>query len=72
MIIIVIAAYILLIMYEFIPLYRQKLYKEFIVNAVLCLLSFTAAALISLDIKIPSPAKPIENAIFWIIGRQIE
>lgn len=69
MIILVIAAYSLLIIYEFVPLFKQKLYKEFLVNAFLCLLSLSAAVLITLDIEVPSPSKPIEAVIINIFGR---
>lgn len=63
MFILVILVYTLLAVYEFIPLYKQKLWRDFWVNAVLGVFSFTMAFLLSLNIKIPSPAKPIQEMI---------
>jgi hypothetical protein len=68
MIILVIISYVLLAVYEFIPLYKQKLWKDFWTNAALWTLSFSIAAMISLGIDIPSPAKPIKKVIESIIG----
>lgn len=67
--ILVIAVYALLIIYEFIPLYKQKFWNDFWVNAVLCFFSFIFAILISLNIKIPSPEKPIREFITSIFGK---
>jgi len=69
MFVIVIAGYILLGIYEFVPLYKEKRWKEFYVNMVLTFISFSLALLISIDVKIPSPVKPIEAIIKTIFGR---
>ncbi len=69
MFLLVIAAYALLIIYEFIPLYKQKLWHDFTVNAALGLFSFTTALLLSFSVKIPSPAVPIKDFIFSILGK---
>lgn len=69
MIVLVIAGYAFLIIYEFVPLYKQKLWKVFLVNCVLCAMSITVAIFMSLAIKIPSPAKPIGDFITSIFGR---
>jgi hypothetical protein len=69
MFLLVIAAYTILVIYEFIPLYKQKLWKDFLVNTVLGVLSFTTAMLLSFKVKIPSPAVPIKDFIISILGR---
>ena len=69
MFILVILAYALLVVYEFIPLYKQKLWRDFGVNAALSLFSFAIALLLSFDVKIPSPAQPIRELITSIFGK---
>ena len=69
MIILVITAYALLAFYEFIPLYRQKLWPDLWVNAVIGISSFIIAVLFCFDVKIPSPVKPIREFIILIIGK---
>lgn len=69
MFLLVIAVYTLLVIYEFIPLYKQKLWRDLTVNAVLSLLSFTAAMLLSFKVAIPSPAVPIKELITSIFGK---
>ncbi|MHB8065981.1 MAG: hypothetical protein ACYDG2_25745 [Ruminiclostridium sp.] len=69
MCILVVLAYALLVIYEFIPLYKQKLWHDFWTNAVLGVFSFTVAILLCLDVKIPSPAKPIQELITSIFGK---
>lgn len=69
MILLVVIIYLVLAIYEFIPLYKQKLWKDFWINAVLFTLSFTMIILISLDVKIPSPEKPIREFITSIFGK---
>jgi hypothetical protein len=69
MFILVIIAYALLALFEFIPLYKQKLWRDFWVNAALGLFSFAIALLLSFDVKIPSPAGPIREFITSIFGK---
>lgn len=69
MIVLAILGYSLLVAYEFIPLYKQKLWLDFWVNAILGAFSFTIAILLSLSVKIPSPAKPIQALIISIFGK---
>ena len=59
MVIITVLGYILLGIYEFVPLYKEGKWAEFKVNLGLGIVSFTVAVLLSLDVKIPSPGKPI-------------
>jgi len=72
MIVLVVIIYLLLVFYEFVPLYKQnkqKLWPEFWVNVVLGTISFTMAILISLNKRIPSPEKPIREFITSIFGK---
>ncbi|NLK86936.1 MAG: hypothetical protein GX279_05540 [Clostridiaceae bacterium] len=68
MILLVIFSYALLAVYEFVPLYKQKLWKDFWSNTVLWALSFTSAILLCFDIKIPSPSPFIKSVIDSIMG----
>ena len=69
MLALVIIAYVLLAVIDLVPLYRQKLWRDFWVNAVIGVFSLTIAALISMDVKIPSPVRPIRDFITTIFGR---
>jgi hypothetical protein len=69
MFVLAIMAYTLLVFYEFIPLYKQKLWRDFWVNTVLGVFSFTIAILLCLEVKIPSPVKPIRDLITSIFGK---
>ena len=64
-----IIGYALLAIYEFIPLYKQELWRDFWVNTVIGIISFTIAILLCLDVKIPSPEKPIREFIILIFGK---
>lgn len=66
---ITVMGYAFLAVYEFIPLYKQKLWRDFWVNAGLGIFSFTIATLLCLDVKLPSPVKPIQNFITTIFGK---
>ena len=61
--------YSFLAIYEFIPLYKQKLWHDFLLNVILGFFSFTIAILLCLNIKIPSPVKPIRDFIISIFGK---
>jgi hypothetical protein len=63
MILLVIVSYALLAVYEFIPLFKQKLWRDFWTNTVLWTLSFSVAVLLSLGVEIPSPAPHIKRAV---------
>jgi len=67
--VLVLIAYTILVIFEFIPLYKQKLWRDFWVNIVLLIFSFSIAMLLSFGVKIPSPANPIKDAITSIIGK---
>lgn len=69
MLALVIIGYALLVVFEFIPLYKQKLWRDFWANTVIGIFSFTIAVLLSLDVKIPSPIKLIQEFITTIFGK---
>lgn len=69
MIVLAVIGYSLLVIFEFIPLFKKKLWVDFWVNAVLGALSFTIVLLLSLGIKLPSPEKPIRELITSIFGK---
>lgn len=71
MIILAVIGYVLLAIYEFIPLYKQKLWNDFWVNAIIGFFSFMVAVLLCLDVKIPSPVRPIRELITSIFGKQV-
>jgi hypothetical protein len=61
--------YSFLAIYEFRPLYKQKLWHEFWVNGVLWFFSLTIALLLCFNVEIPSPEKPIREFITSIFGK---
>jgi len=63
------AAYALLGIYEFVPLYKQKQWKDFFVNMVLGILSLCIGLLLSLDVEITSPIHPIKNFVKSLYGK---
>jgi hypothetical protein len=69
MFILVIIGYSFLAIYEFIPLYKQKFWNDFWVNAILAVLSLTFAMLLSFNLELPSPEKPIREFITSIFGK---
>jgi hypothetical protein len=69
MFILAIIGYAFLAIYEFIPLYKQKLWRDFWANAVLGIFSFTIVMLLCLNVEIPSPEKPIRQLITSIFGK---
>jgi hypothetical protein len=68
MIFIIILLYSALGIFEFVPLYKEKLWYELVINTVLFSLSFIIAVLLVFGIKPPSPAVPIERFIISIFG----
>lgn len=69
MLVLAIIGYAFLAIYEYVPLYKQKLWPDFWVNSVLGIFSFTIAILLCLDVKFPSPEKPIRDLITLIFGK---
>ncbi len=69
MVVLVVTCYLLLAVFEFVPLYKQQLWLDFWVNSALWTFSFIIAVLISLNINIPSPASPIRDVVTPLFGR---
>lgn len=69
MIILVIIIYAILAYIQLIPLYKNKLWRDFWVNSSIVALSFAVAALLSLGLKLPSPSEPIKNFITAFFGK---
>jgi len=69
MLVLAMIGYALLEIFDCITLYKQKLWRDFWANTVIGIFSFTIAILLCLDIKIPSPVKPINELIISIFGK---
>ncbi|WP_024832526.1 hypothetical protein [Ruminiclostridium josui] len=69
MIVFIIAGYTFLIIFNCFPLYKKKLWPDYLINGILGALSLTLAVLLSLNVKIPTPLRPIEHLITLILGR---
>lgn len=69
MILLVILGYSVLVIFDFVPLYKEEKWIDFWVNAVLCSISFALAAMLSLGIDIPSPETPIRQIITALFGK---
>jgi len=68
-IVLVVFFYSLLVLFEYIPLYKQKIIRDFKVNVIFGIISVTIAVLLSLGIKIPSPAKPLKDLVELLLGK---
>lgn len=68
MFVLVLAAYALLGIYEFVPLYKQKQWKDFFVNLALGIVSLCIGLLLSLDVDFISPILPIKNLLKTLWG----
>ncbi|MCT4605161.1 MAG: hypothetical protein N4A64_03505 [Marinisporobacter sp.] len=69
MFILVIIVYIIIGILEIVPLIKRNQKKELVLYTVLFTTAFIMSLLISLDVKIPSPAKPIEKIVKAVIGK---
>lgn len=69
MVIIVIVIYSIILFVEVPSLFQQEKKKELILYFTLITFSFILNLLLSLDIKIPSPAEPIKKIVFMILGK---
>lgn len=66
----IIIAYVIVGIWEIRPMYKSKEYKEIAVYMVLYSAAFVISVLLSLGVKIPSPAEPIANIVEAIVGKQ--
>jgi uncharacterized membrane protein HdeD (DUF308 family) len=69
MFILLILGYALLGVYELVPLYKQKYWRDFWVVALLGLLSVILFLLLCFNVKLQSPEQPIKEFITSIFGK---
>jgi hypothetical protein len=69
MVVIVIVAYMVLAIFEFVPLYKEKQFPDIWVNGALFFLSLGVAILLSIGVDLPSPSAPIREVITSIFGK---
>jgi len=67
--VLVILGYIIIGFIEIVPLYKKKQKKELILYSITFTITFVMSVLLSLGVKIPSPAKPIEKIVLTILGK---
>lgn len=69
MVIIVILVYLIIGVIEMVPLVKKNQKKELIFYSITFMGAFIMSLLLSLGVKIPSPAKPIEKIVTTIMGK---
>ena len=69
-VIFVILIYIIIGCIEIIPMIKQKKKRELILYSPLFISAFVMSVLLSIGVKIPSPAEPIEKIVMTILGKQ--
>ena len=69
-VVLVILAYIIIGAIEIVPLVKKKEKKELVLYSATFLFAFVISVLLSLGVKIPSPAKPIEKIVMTILGKK--
>ena len=66
----IIIVYVLVGYWEIRPMYKKKEFKELAVYISLYSVAFAISILLSLGVKIPSPAEPIAKLVEAIVGKQ--
>lgn len=61
-------AYIIIVLIDQVQVIKDGYKKDFWVSSCMCLISFTIALLLIIDVRIPSPAKPIKQIVLFILG----
>ncbi|WP_432661823.1 hypothetical protein R9X47_14755 [Wukongibacter baidiensis] len=69
MYILIILGYLIIGIIEIVPLYKNNKKKELVVYSIFFSAAFIISLLLSLGVKIPSPAKPIETIVNTILGK---
>ena len=69
MFVFILLGYIFLAGYQLIPLYKQKVWRDFWVASVLEFLGLVIASMISFGVDIPSPEEPIRMIINSMFGK---
>jgi hypothetical protein len=67
MFILVVLIYMLIGIFEIVPMFKSGQRRELMLYIPLLLVAFTLSILLSIGVKIPSPAKPIETLVKMII-----
>ncbi|MBF8984066.1 hypothetical protein IZY60_11005 [Lutibacter sp. B2] len=67
--VLVILGYIIIGFIEMVPLYKKKQKKELVLYSVTFTIAFGMSLLISVGVKIPSPAEPIKKIVLVILGK---
>ncbi|WIF95764.1 hypothetical protein [Caminicella sporogenes] len=68
MFLLIILVYIIIGIIEILPLIKRNQKKELAVYLITFISAFVISLLLSLGVKIPSPAKPLEKAVKAIIN----
>lgn len=69
MYVLIILGYLIIGTIEIVPLYKENKKKELVVYSIFFLAAFIISLLLSLGVKIPSPARPIEAIVKAILGK---
>jgi len=64
-----IMVYFILVVFDLLPLYKQKSRRDFWANALIGTVSFAIVMLLCFNVKIPSPEQPIRELITSIFGK---
>lgn len=67
--IIIVCVYIVFLLIDFLPLIKEKKWKELVIFSVVFFSSLLISILLIQGVKIPSPAKPIEEIVTAIFGK---
>lgn len=62
--------FIFFIVFDLIPIYREKKWKVFWVYTILLAFSYVIHILFTIGVKIPSPAIPIKKLVSFVFGLQ--
>lgn len=60
--------YSILIIFDLTPIYLNKQWKKFWIYSIMVAVSYVVQVLLILDIKLPTPADPIERMVVFIFG----
>ncbi|SHJ63952.1 hypothetical protein [Tepidibacter formicigenes] len=69
MVFLIILAYLIIGFIEIVPLVKRNQRKELVLYSVMFGLAFVISILLSLGVKIPSPAKAIEKVVLTVLGK---
>jgi hypothetical protein len=62
--------YLVFILFEVIPIIRNKKWKVLVIYMILITVAYTLTVLNDIGVKIPSPSKPIKSLITSVIGKK--